>query len=202
MKKLINRISKPNETTSDNARPHPGPLPRGEGEPSAAAWKHSCCLGFVPRLGTLTKAETATAVSYANKIVTTLPLSSGERAGVRAGIITNCLIYVGSPLRSVARLADPFLTTSKRLRNKAQGCPVCGATLGKRRPSLQPRRGCGRSFTRSPSHNLFEVDNLLSWVPKVAQKRQPWALRHNLVEVERQKDRHSAAQVKTRTTNP
>ena len=38
-------------------------------------------------------------MSEAAETVVTLPLSAGERAGVRAGVITNCLIYFGNPLK-------------------------------------------------------------------------------------------------------
>ena len=81
------------------ARPHPGPLPRGEGEPSAAAWRQNRCFCFLPRLGTQAEAGTATEIIEVKESGVTLSLSAGERAGVRAGIITNDSIYLGNPLK-------------------------------------------------------------------------------------------------------
>src|ERR1035437_5643858 len=72
-----------------NARPHPGPLPRGEGEATRVAGKsdrHGCNR----RLSVIrSKTHTRTRdVHFANKRRTILPLQ-GERAGVRASVTTN-----------------------------------------------------------------------------------------------------------------
>ena len=53
----------------------------------------------MPRLSAQTKAGTATAMIEMAQRVVTLSLSSGERVGVRAGVITNCLIYFGNPFK-------------------------------------------------------------------------------------------------------
>jgi hypothetical protein len=70
-------------------RPHPGPLPRGEGEATRVFAKfdrHGCNRRlFVIRLKTHT---TTRDVRFANNRRTILPLL-GERAGVRASVTTN-----------------------------------------------------------------------------------------------------------------
>ena len=55
--------------------------------------------GLMPRPAAQTKAETATAMIKATEMVVTLSLSAGERVGVRAGVISDCRIYFGYPLR-------------------------------------------------------------------------------------------------------
>jgi len=74
--------------------------------------------------------------------------------------------------------------TSKRLWNKAQGCRKA-ATLGNGIKKIhQPRRGCGRENVPQ-GHNLFEVENSARRVTQGSPKDGlPWALIHNLVEVE------------------
>ena len=74
-----------------NARPHPGPLPRGEGEPIAVAGqlaRHRCShcgVGHRPKTGTETEC-----VRIA-QIRTTIHPLPGERGGVRADVKSNLL---------------------------------------------------------------------------------------------------------------
>jgi hypothetical protein len=73
---------------SFNARPHPGPLPRGEGEATHvssgfASHLHRCCV-FPVRIRTHGKPSTLEIISDGQTI---LPLP-GERAGVRAVKLT------------------------------------------------------------------------------------------------------------------
>ena len=72
---------------SSNARPHPSPLPRGEGEPPASFRKlrrHNCGRR-VSRLRSETGRTTAILRIFKNGWII-LPLL-GERAGVRAVIL-------------------------------------------------------------------------------------------------------------------
>ena len=90
----LERVAKINETVSDYARPHPGPLPRGEGEHDHrfGGFAHRGCS---PRFGLCCRARPKTeAVALPPGSGRWFPLSSGERAGVRAGLpLTHCLIY-------------------------------------------------------------------------------------------------------------
>ena len=75
-----------------NARPHPGPLPRGEGKTVAAALKNQVA-GLVGRVDELSKS-----------VPGEISLSLGERAGVRASVSTNWLAERGCPSRSASSI--------------------------------------------------------------------------------------------------
>jgi hypothetical protein len=78
-----------NGLTGFDARPHPGPLPRGEGEAARGSQRfdrHSC--NFHPSAVRSKTIATTGDVRIANKRRTIPPLLE-ERVGVRASVITN-----------------------------------------------------------------------------------------------------------------
>ena len=102
-------------------------------------------------------------------------------------------------IKRTARRVENPRPTSKRLRNKAQGCTVCGATLGKRPRHASTAKRLWPHFRRVP-----EPQPLRGWNPFAFDTQgsplgseQPWALRHNLFEVERQAVQTSHSHVKT-----
>ena len=79
-------------------RPHPNPLPRREGErdPHLGKLAHRGCNS---RFSMGAPARHQPGAGLPPDSGRWFPLSAGERAGVRAGVITNCRIYFGNPFR-------------------------------------------------------------------------------------------------------
>ena len=74
---------------SGNDRPHPGPLPRGEGERIVALHplvRRSCSLRLSVHFGEASNNQAALALTSDSRAF--LPLL-GERAGVRAVVLSN-----------------------------------------------------------------------------------------------------------------
>ncbi len=94
-----------------NTRPHPGPLPRGEGETFAAADKFAGVSPFVCLSPKPPRAAPALTTAKQPEPLNCCPLSPGERVRLRASVITNViLLCVCFQLSAFAAEPRPFAT--------------------------------------------------------------------------------------------